>query len=294
MSNQEDLDLSHLDQRKLDEIEFHNRIRLVTDDPHVADTRWSTLLEGTVCKNPLWENMKYYSVERRSREYVLNWLRLHCENSRVLDLCCGNGADSIFIARECNAKVVGCDLSNVSIDNCRVLAGREGVADQVRFDLQDAEKMSYPDNSFDIVTEYGALHHVDLPKVYAEMARVLRPGGRAICNETLGHNLVINWYRKLTPHLRTAYEVNHILKKPQIELAKKYFREVHISHYHLFTLAAVPFRKTSIFEALLTFLESVDEILLKLPVIQWQAWQAVIELHNPIKKENHDRDGEVR
>lgn len=49
-----------LEQRKLDEIEFHNSIRLVTDDPDVADTRWNPTLEKTVSENPLWANIKYY------------------------------------------------------------------------------------------------------------------------------------------------------------------------------------------------------------------------------------------
>jgi len=283
MKNRENSDTPPLEQRKIDEIAFHNRIRFVTDDPHVADTRWSPEMEHTVRKNPLWANMKYYSIERRSREFILNWFRLHCQNARVLDMCCGNGEDSIFLAKECNADVVGCDLSDVSINNCRALAERQGVADKARFDIQEAEKMNYPDNSFDVVTEYGALHHVDLPKVYAEIARVLRPHGRAICNETLGHNLAIHWYRKLTPHLRTAWEVEHILKKPQIDLARKYFRKVTVRHYHLATLLAVPFRKTIVFHPLLTVLEWLDRILLSVPLLRWQSWQAVIILEDPLK-----------
>lgn len=283
MNNVNKLDASYLEQRKLDEIEFHNRIRLAKDDPHVADTRWSPEMERTVRENPLWANMKYYSIEKMSREYILSWFRSHCQNARVLDLCCGNGEDSIYLAKECNAKVVGCDLSDVSINNCCALAEREGVTAKTRFDLQDAEKMTYPDNSFDVVTEYGALHHVDLPRVYAEIARVLSPGGRAICNETLGHNLAIRWYRKLTPQLRTAWEVEHILKKPQIDLACKYFRKVTVRHYHLATLLAVPFRNTMIFHPLLSVLEWFDRAILRVPILRWQSWQAVIVLENPVK-----------
>src|SRR5205823_3982140 len=114
----------------------------------------------------------------------------------------------------------------------------------------------------DVVTEYGALHHVDLPKVYAEMARVLKPGGKAICNETLGHNLAIKLYRRMTPKLRTPWEVEHILKKPDIMLAKEYFRVVRVTHYHFFTLAAVPFRNTGAFGGLLSALEALDELIL--------------------------------
>lgn len=277
-------ELKNLEQRKVDEIEFHNSIRMVTDDIHVSDTRWSPEMEKTIQANPLWANMKYYSIERKSRDHVLSWFRTRCRGARVLDLCCGNGGDSIFLAKECKANVTGCDLSDVSIDNCRELAKRESVADQIVFEIQDAEHLTYPNDHFDVVTEYGALHHVDLPKVYAEMARVLRPGGAAICNETLGHNWAIALYRRLTPKLRTPWEVEHILKRPQIQLARNYFHTVHVSHYHLLSLAAVPFRNTFIFKPMLTVLEWMDAVLLSVPVLRWQAWQAVIELRDPIKR----------
>ena len=185
---------------------------------------------------------------------------------------------------ECDADVVGCDLSDVSIENCRALAEREGVATKIRFDLEDAEALSYPDNSFDVVTEYGALHHVDLPRVYAEIARVLRPGGRAICNETLGHNPLIRWYRRRTPELRTPWEAEHILKKPNIEMAREYFRQVTVRHYHLATLAAIPFRNTFIFYPLLSLLEFIDQAILSTPFLRWHSWQAVIILEDPIKE----------
>jgi ubiquinone/menaquinone biosynthesis C-methylase UbiE len=215
---------------------------------------------------------------------VLSWFKENCRGARVLDLCCGNGGDCIFLAKECGAEVTGCDLSDISIANCLALAEKEGISGKIRFDIEDAENLSYADCSFDVVSEYGALHHVNLPKVYAEMARVLRPGGRAICNETLGHNQAIALYRRMTPHLRTAWEVNHILKKPQIEMTKTYFRKVRVFHYHLASLAAVPLRNTSLFGWALGVLEAVDGVVLKLPILRWQAWQAVIELYDPIKE----------
>lgn len=273
----------NVEERKLEEMEFHDSLRTVHDDERVSDTRWSPEMEDTIRSNPLWANMKYYAVERRSRNYVLTWFRENCRGARVLDLCCGNGGDSIFLAKECGAEVVGCDLSEVSIANCRAAALREGVEGKAVFEIEDAENLSYPDNSFDVITEYGALHHVDLPKVYAEMARVLRPGGKAICNESLGHNYAIALYRKMTPHLRTKWEADHILKKPQIELARKYFRKVKVAHFHLLTLGAVPFRSFFIFNPMLTVLEHIDSILLRLPGLRWQAWQGVIELGDPVK-----------
>jgi ubiquinone/menaquinone biosynthesis C-methylase UbiE len=56
----------------------------------------------------------------------------------------------------------------------------------------DAEATGFSDNRFDIITEYGSLHHVDLHLAFAEMARVLKPDGKAICQEALAHNLLIH------------------------------------------------------------------------------------------------------
>ena len=66
-------------------------------------------------------------------------------------------------------------------------------------------------------------------------------------------------------------------------MAEKWFARVAPNFYHLATLAAVPFRKTPIFNPLLGCLELLDSLLLRLPLIQWQAWQVVLELSKPHK-----------
>ena len=126
-------------------------------------------------------------------------------------------------------------------------------------------------------------NHLLLDKAYSEIARVLKPGGKALCSETLGHNPAIHLYRKMTPKLRTPWEVDHILKKPQIELAKNYFETVDVRLFHIATLLAVPFRKQSFFPKVLSALETVDDALLKIPFVKWNAWQVVFTLSNPKK-----------
>ncbi len=270
-----------MEERKIKEREFHDKQRLVSDDVHVRDTRWSLEIEPTISNNPLWANMKYYSVERRSRDRVCSWLRENCGGKVVLDYCCGNGGDALFIASQCQSRVFGIDLSEVSIVNCQQIAHESGLSDKTTFLVRDAENTGFEDNTFDIITEYGALHHLDLDSAYAEMARILRPGGKAICNETLGHNPLIHLYRRLTPRLRTEWEVNHILRMKHINLAKKYFERVEADYYHLLVLAAVPLRKTRVFPKILALLERLDERILNLPGIRLMAWQTVFVLSNP-------------
>jgi ubiquinone/menaquinone biosynthesis C-methylase UbiE len=272
------------EKRKEEEKIFHDKLRMVAGDVHVADTRWSPEMENTIKNNPMWANMKYYSIERRSRNMVVNWYKENCKGKKVLDYCCGNGADSIIIAQNGASEVIGIDISDVSINNCRDSAKRKHLDNIISFIVRDAENTGFEDNSFDIITEYGCLHHLDLEKAFAELSRILKPDGKIICNESLGHNPAFHLYRKMTSSLRTKWEVEHIIRKSNFKVAEKYFEGIEFHFYHLFTLLGVPFRKTVLFSYLLTGLEKIDSVLLKLPFIKWQAWQVVFILSGPKNK----------
>ena len=148
----------------------------------------------------------------------------------------------------------------------------------------DAENLKFKENTFDIITASGMIHHVDFSKTLLEMLRVIKPGGEVICIEPLKYNPVFQLYRKLTPHLRTKWEAEHILGRKEIYMPKKYFKKVEPHFFHLFVFLAVPFRKTGIFfEFLLSFLEALDSVFLKIPLIRWLAWQVVFTISEPKK-----------
>jgi SAM-dependent methyltransferase len=149
----------------------------------------------------------------------------------------------------------------------------------------DAEATTFPNDFFDIVVITGVLHHLDLDKAYAELARILKPAGEIICTEALRHNVLFHTYRKLTPHLRSEWEVAHILGKAEIRRARHYFDGVKVVRFfHLLALLAVPFRRTPVFSLLRRTLDLVDRIVLAVPGIKWQAWMAVFVLSRPRKR----------
>lgn len=267
-----------MDVRKQEEIEFHNRLR-----NGFFEQRWCKEAETRVKDDPLWSNFKYYSVERKSLEYMRKWLKERCRGKVVLDYGCGNGEESLFVAREGASKVVGIDVSDTAIENCRKRALSIGLDRATDFRVNDGERLAFEDNYFDLAMEYGVLHHVDLDAAMRQLARVLKPQGQMICIETLGHNPIIRLYRNMTPHLRTKWEVEHIIEKKDFEKMANYFGSIHVCFFHLTTLAAVPFRNLSGFKAALTILEALDSILLKLPLLKWQAWMAVFILSEPRK-----------
>jgi SAM-dependent methyltransferase len=143
--------------------------------------------------------------------------------------------------------------------------------------------MTFEDNSFDLAVEYGALHHVDLEKAMAELARVLKPAGEMICVEALRHNPLIHWYRKRTPHLRTQWEVEHILGIQDLDVVRKHFSSVSVRFFHLAALAAVPFRRTPLFRPLMHVLNGIDRVLLSNAGIGKYAWIMVFTAGTPRK-----------
>jgi len=268
-----------MEARKLEEIEFHNKLR----DSNFAQ-RWSPEVEDRIQSDPMWSNFKYYSVEKKNLAFVTEWLQEYCRNAMVLDYCCGNGDDSIRIAKDMMvSRIVGIDISDVAIKNCKIRAEENGFEDKTEFLVMDAEHLEFADNTFDTIVIYGVLHHLKLDQAFSELARVLKPDGRIIATEALRHNPLIHLYRKRTPHLRTAWEVDHILGRSELKLAENYFGEVEKHFFDLTTLIAVLLRRTVLFSPLLTVLEGVDNVLLKMPGIQWMAWKVVFTLAKPKK-----------
>ncbi len=147
----------------------------------------------------------------------------------------------------------------------------------------DAENLRFNDNYFDLIICSGILHHLDIRKAYREMTRVLKSEGKIICNEPLSHNPIFQLYRRLTPYLRTKWEIEHILSREDIKLAENYFGKVEVHFFHLATFLALPFYSLPVFNFLLSILEKIDSIILRLPLLKWWAWQIVFILSEPKK-----------
>lgn len=103
---------------------------------------------------------------------------------RVLDLCCGTGAVTRALARDVpEGEVVGVDFSEGMLGPAR----RRPVSAQcgrVRYLCSDVLSVPLPDHSFDAVTIcYGPRNIVDLPALWREMKRLVRPGGQVLSLE---------------------------------------------------------------------------------------------------------------
>jgi SAM-dependent methyltransferase len=98
--------------------------------------------------------------------------------TRLLDIACGAGQLTLPAARN-GITVTGLDLAANLVQQARARAAAEGLTVQV--DEGDAEKLPYPDASFDVAMSLiGAMFAPRPELVASEMIRVCRPGGRII------------------------------------------------------------------------------------------------------------------
>ena len=104
------------------------------------------------------------------------------EISAVLEIGSGPGELAVEIARRLpGGEVDGIDLAQAMIDRAVNRARMAGLDDRVRFELADAAAMPLANGSFDAVVSTLSLHHWSDPAaVFAEIGRVLRPGGIAL------------------------------------------------------------------------------------------------------------------
>jgi ubiquinone/menaquinone biosynthesis C-methylase UbiE len=97
----------------------------------------------------------------------------------IVDLGCGSGGPSLWVARQTGAQLIGIDVSTVGVAQANARAQAEGIADRVRFHVSDIATLPLSAASVDAAMSVDMLVFVpDIDAVMAEVARVLRPGAR--------------------------------------------------------------------------------------------------------------------
>lgn len=221
---------------------------------------------------------KFYAVARDSFVFYKASLQSRCAGKDILEYGCGADGYSLTFGIAA-ASLTGVDLSPVAVGIAKQKVDTNGKR-RARFCVMNAEELAFEDSSFDVICGVAILHHLDLAKAYAEVSRVLRPDGVAIFLEPLGHNPLINGYRRLTPKLRTPDE--HPLLMRDLSLAGTYFSGVETRFFTLHPLLALPLRDWPGFSHLLDALAVLDRVAFRaVPLTKRYAWQVVMVLTGP-------------
>jgi phosphoethanolamine N-methyltransferase len=102
----------------------------------------------------------------------------------ILDIGCGIGGPALEMVRSHGAQVVGIDLEAPLVRRASRSARESGLQEHCTFKCVEPGPLQFPDATFDIVVSSGAVTQTeDKASMFAEILRVLRPGGYFSCYE---------------------------------------------------------------------------------------------------------------
>ncbi|HZV05200.1 MAG TPA: class I SAM-dependent methyltransferase [Gemmataceae bacterium] len=133
-----------------------------------------------------------------------------------LDICCGTGAGMAMIRRYCRQRVTGIDFSQGMLEVAREHTAAAPGETRLEFVRGDVLAMPFA-AAFDLAVSFGAFGHIlkqDEPRFVAEIARVLKPGGRFVFITTYMPSLISPhyWFSRL---FNAAMHVRNFLIKPE-------------------------------------------------------------------------------
>jgi tocopherol O-methyltransferase len=158
-------------------------------------------------------------------EELLSWAQVS-DAQTILDVGCGIGGSTLYLAQKYRAKAVGITLSPVQAQRASERATEKGItvhpwetfetvaAPAVQFQVSDALATPFPDNSFDFIWSMESGEHMpDKQAFLQECYRLLKPGGTFLM-ATWCHRETSNLAGPLTAseqqHLDWLYELYHL------------------------------------------------------------------------------------
>jgi SAM-dependent methyltransferase len=196
---------------------------------------------------------------------------------RVVELATGSGDATLRLAGR-GATVIAVELSAGGLRALESRAVEAGLAPRLAPVNADAERLPIAPASVDLVYGENFLMHVDPAAIGREVARVLKPGGRAVFLEPTAHHPLIRLYRRLrSPYRATAPRYFALGDLPR--LAAPFAIATHQEHYLLGVLALPLASRPLLFALAGRLLAALDQRLFRLcPPLRRCCWLTVIAL----------------
>ncbi len=156
------------------------------------------------------ENLTYPHTQAYMEFLDESFLRIvdPADMGKVAEICCGKGEAFGLLGDRIGAGL-GVDVSLSMLE-----AARSGL-DQARFVFVQGDATSLPvaDATYDSVVMFGGIHHVnDRDKLFAEIHRILKPGGRFYWREPVSDFFLWRWLRTIIYRLSPA--LDHETERP--------------------------------------------------------------------------------
>ena len=253
------------------ELDLSNRIAL---EAQITDRRTEQIdFEWFKSKDTDFER---FARSMPARQYLLDFLG-PLEGKVMLDVACGYSMSPVIFALA-GATVFALDVAPRTVSTVQRFAEYKGVGDRVCAMVAPGEYLPFPSASFDCIYGNAALHHLQLWRAGPELARVLRPGGRAGFQDPLGENAVLEFVRDHLPYRKKHPEkgTDHPLRLSDVEGFSRYFSTCTYRTFQLFSMLVKPLNlsRTSPIRGNLQRLD--DAIFERLPPMRKYARHVVI------------------
>lgn len=122
--------------------------------------------------------------------------------SRILDVGCGPGQQTIDLTRACDGRIVAVDLHGPYLRELERRAAAAGVADRVRVVRATMHQLPFADGSFDLIWSEGAIYIAGFERGLQQWRRLVRPRGCVAVTE-------LCWLVDEPPDVPRAFWVEH-------------------------------------------------------------------------------------
>jgi tocopherol O-methyltransferase len=154
-------------------------------------------------------------------EELLKWSQVDSA-SNILDVGCGIGGSTLYLANKYQANATGITLSPVQAERAKERARGLGLGERVNFQVANALEMPFADNSFDLVWSLESGEHMpDKVKFLQECYRVLKPGGKIImvtwCHRPIDHSPLTEEEQKQLQEIYRVYCLPYVISLPEYQ-----------------------------------------------------------------------------